>query len=152
VRDVVYLSHRVQFADARPAEQSVVMRLREGSDPARDEVEVLSFLTRPATILLEVGGHTYRFHGEAGVHVYRAPLAVGSISVQVIRGSDVVAAVGSPFAVHRTPAVQDEGYHFVGSGRDGYSRRLLAAGVPDPAGLRPPRPGTPTGRRSRSSR
>jgi hypothetical protein len=121
VDDVVYLSHRVQLADARPAEQRVLMELRRGSSPARDDVEVLAFLTEPAVVLLDVDGKGHLYFLAAGVHAVRAPLSPGRVSVQVLRDGELVTAADSPFQVVGTPAVQDEGYHVVSSGRDGYS-------------------------------
>lgn len=124
VHDVIYLSHRVQFARARPSAQPLPMRLRDGSSSPRDDVEVLAFLTAPATVAIEVGGSTYRFRVGAGVHAVTAPLGAGEVSARVLRGAEVVTAVESPFRVVSSPVVQDEGYYFVGSGREGY-RSLL---------------------------
>jgi hypothetical protein len=114
--DVLHVSHRVQFADARPTRQSRLMELREGSSPARDDVEVLSFLTAPATVTVTVGSESHEYSAPAGVSTYRAPLAAGRISVTAHRdGEDVT--VTSPFPVEERPEIQDVGYYFSSSAR-----------------------------------
>ena len=93
--------------------------MRRGSSPARDDVEVLAFLTGPAVVRIDVGGHPRSFSLPAGVHAVRAPLFPGAVSVQLLRGGRPVTTVASPFEVVRVPAVQDEGYYVVSSGRQG---------------------------------
>jgi hypothetical protein len=117
--DVVYLSHRVQFADAVPTAQRRLMELRSGSGPARDTVEVLAFLPEPAVVVLDIGDERHTFSVPAGVHAVTAPLGVGRVRVQVQRNDEVVTAASSPFEVVGRPAIQDEGYRVVSSGRTG---------------------------------
>ncbi|MBB3676996.1 glycoside hydrolase family 71 protein [Modestobacter versicolor] len=117
VRDVVYVSHRVQFAGAVPSGQTQLMQLREGSSPPRDAVEVLSFLTAPATVRVEVGDEVHRYEAPAGVHAELLPLAVGRVAAEVERDGDVVTEVASPFEVQADPVVQDVQYRVVSSGR-----------------------------------
>ncbi|TFV88392.1 hypothetical protein E4P40_10010 [Blastococcus sp. CT_GayMR20] len=115
--DVLHVSHRVQFADTRPSRQSRLMELRRGSSPTRDDVEVLSFLTAPATVTVTIGQETHEYEAPAGVSAFRAPLQVGEISAGAVReGSDDV-SVTSPFPVQETPEIQDEQYYFVSSAR-----------------------------------
>ncbi len=119
-RDVVYVSHRVQPAGAMPTGgQPKVMSLRSGSSPARDTVEVLSFLAGPAKVEVKVGGNTYMYDAPAGVFSQTYPLAVGTVSAKVTRAGVVTAAVTSPHAISATRAVQDLQYHFAVSSRDG---------------------------------
>jgi hypothetical protein len=117
VRDVVHVSHRVQAAGAVPSGHTGTMTLREGSSPARDEVEVLAFLTAPAAVRLTVGGQLHEFDLPAGVQVVTAPLAVGEITVAVHRDGELVAEASSPFEVLRTPRIQDLQYRFTSSSR-----------------------------------
>lgn len=115
VRDTLYLSHRVQFAAARPdsGTQTTFMTLRSGSSPARDSVEVLSFLTGAATITS--GGQSVS--AEAGVTARLFPLAYGSIKASAARQGQAVASVATPFAVNKSFAVQDLQYVAATSGR-----------------------------------
>ncbi|XGU19027.1 endo-1,3-alpha-glucanase family glycosylhydrolase [Rhodococcus sp. 3Y1] len=56
VRDTAYLIYRNQSVSAVPVNRSAApMTLRQWSSPARDTVEVLSFLTAPAVVKVTVG-------------------------------------------------------------------------------------------------
>lgn len=113
VRDALYLSHRVHPADAEPTgAQTQLMTLREGSSPARDQVEILAFLAEPAQVTVEVGGQVTARDLDAGVSVVRAPLAPGLVRATARRDGLPVAGVTSPHRVTSTPLVQDMGYRF----------------------------------------
>ena len=112
-RDVLYLSHRIQPHAATPTgRQTSLMRLRTGSSPARDTVEVLSFLTAPATITVKVGNTTNTYSAPAGVFAKTYPLRAGKVSAVAVRDSTTVAEVISPFPVVQAPPVQDLNYYF----------------------------------------
>lgn len=120
VRDVIYLSHRIQPAAALPTgPQTVLMQLRPGSSPARDTVEVLSFLTAPATVVVRVGTASYSVAATAGVSVTSVPLGLGTVSAAITYSNGARLSVTSPFPVVARPVVQDLQYFFVSSARDG---------------------------------
>lgn len=119
VRDVIYISHRTQFINALPTEQTKLINLRDSSSPGRDRVEVLAFLSRPASIRLTTGERVQSFDAPAGVTVVTAELQIGIISAQLIRNNLTALSVDSPFPVQAAIAVQDLQYHFVNSGRSG---------------------------------
>ncbi len=130
-QDALYVSHRVQFARARPSGHGQLMELRSVSGPPRDEVEVLSFLTAPATVRVQVGGTEHEYRAPAGVSARTVPLEVGSVQAEATRDGDVVATVASPFPVVDDPVVQDLLYHFANSLRDDGDPPLSApAGAP----------------------
>lgn len=118
VRDTLYLSSRTQFAAADPSGgQSLVMSLRGGSAAARDTVEVLSFLTAPASIRTAVGAAEDAHAAPAGVHSELLPLAPGAGSASVVRGGKAGARVELPYRVDRAVEVQDLQYYAATSGR-----------------------------------
>ncbi|MFF3209744.1 glycoside hydrolase family 71 protein [Streptomyces sp. NPDC002886] len=118
VRDTLYLSSRTQFAAADPSGgQSLVMSLRGGSAAARDTVEVLSFLTAPASIRTAVGAAGDAHAAPAGVHSELLPLGTGTGSAAVVRDGRTGARVELPYRVDRTVEVQDLQYYAVTSGR-----------------------------------
>jgi hypothetical protein len=118
VRDVVYISHRVQPHAADPTgAQTLVMSLRSGSSPARDKVEVLSFLKSPATIDATIGGLTQSYSAAAGVQAQLFDLRTGQHSAVVKRDGTQVTAVTTDYDTTATRAVQDLNYYFVSSGR-----------------------------------
>lgn len=115
-RDVLYVSHRVQAADAVPTGgQTELMELRAHSSPARDEVEVLALLSAPAEVVVEVGGEEYRAQQPAGVSTLGASLAPGPVRAVAVRDGETVATVDSPWEVVAAPPVQDLSYRFTAS-------------------------------------
>jgi hypothetical protein len=124
VRDVIYVSHRVQFANTPPETsggKTSLMRLvsAPASSPSRDDVEVLSFLTATSTIEVDIGGSTQQVVASAGESASLSPLAPGQISAQVVRNGQVITSVASPYIVQTSFPIQDESYRIVSSGRDG---------------------------------
>lgn len=118
VRDTLYLSSRTQFAAADPrGGQSLVMSLRRGSAAARDTVEVLSFLTAPASIRTAVGAAGDAHTAPAGVHSELLPLRAGAGSAAVVRDGRTVTGVELDHPVDRTVEVQDLQYYAATSGR-----------------------------------
>jgi hypothetical protein len=117
VRDHIYVSHRVQpFAATPTGGQTRLMRLRTGSSPARDQVEVLTFLRQPAEVAVAIGPSRYTYTAPAGVHAQLFPLAAGTVSAQATAADGNRTTVASPFIVTNQPVVQDLQYHFASSG------------------------------------
>ncbi|MEU7892310.1 endo-1,3-alpha-glucanase family glycosylhydrolase [Nonomuraea sp. NPDC049152] len=114
VRDTLYLTHRTQFAAARPTSgtQSRFMAPRSGTSAPRDTVEVLSFLTRNATVKASIGGAEKTYAGQAGLQAKTFPLAYGTNTASV-----GAVTVTSPWQVKKDFAVQDLQYHAASSGR-----------------------------------
>lgn len=119
VRDTLYVTHRTQFAAAKPdsGSQTKFMTLRGGSSPARDSVEVLSFLTGAATVNATVGGAAQSYAAQAGISAKLFPLAYGTNKASAVRQGRTVASVTSPFAVVKSFAAQDLQYVGATSGR-----------------------------------
>ncbi|WP_051832670.1 glycoside hydrolase family 71 protein [Streptomyces katrae] len=119
VRDTLYVSARTQFAAADPTgSQSLVMSLRKGSAAPRDTVEVLSFLTAPATVRTAVGTARDEHEAPAGIHSALLPLRPGTSSAVVVRDGKPGAEVKLPYAADHTVKIQDLQYYAVTSGRD----------------------------------
>lgn len=122
-RNAVYLTHRRQLWSVRPTyNQSVLMRVRGGSPP-RNTVEAITFFRTKASVWVKVGGVTRKCIVPRGVGVCTVPLRPGRVSVRVTRLGRLKAAVASPYAVSRTPFVQDLQYVSVGSRRQGSTYR-----------------------------
>ena len=122
VRDVIYISHRIQFANTAPSSlegNTSLMKLRGGSSPARDKVEVLSFLTQAASIKATVGGIATSIAVPAGVTPTLFDLHPGQVSAMVIRSGVNILSVTSDFTVKSSFTKQDEGYYYASSGRTG---------------------------------
>ena len=119
VRDVVYVSHRIQSHALVPTNQTQLMNLSPYSSPARDTVEVLSFLERDAGVTVNIGGEEYQYSAPAGVFAQTLPLAPGNIDVHVTRSGRLVTEVESKFPIELTRMTQDLQYYFFSSGREG---------------------------------
>lgn len=113
--DELFLTHRVQFADAVSTKQQKSVRptLSGSAGKARDTVEALVFLTAPATVQMTVGGVTSTFKAPAGVSAFTAPLRVGTVQAQIIRDGAAVRMAESPYKVVAKPSVQDLQYYAV---------------------------------------
>lgn len=139
VRDTIYVSHRIQFANKLPDPSGGTtnpminrgVKLNNSASPSRDKVEVLSFLTAPATVRLTINGIDQTLSVPAGVTPSLFNLASGSISAKVERSGQPVVSVASPFAVKSTFLKQDEQYHFVSSGREGEVYSQVPQSAPD---------------------
>lgn len=142
VRDTIYVSHRVQFANKLPDPSggTTLPMINRGvklptkhpnSSPSRDKVEVLSFLTAPATVRLTINGVDQTLSVPAGVTPSLFNLATGSISAKVERSGQPVVSVSSPFTVKSSFMIQDEQYHFVSSGREGEVYTQVPQDAPD---------------------
>ncbi len=125
VRDVIYVSHRVQFANALPQASGGERKLMKlvSQSPARDAVEVLSFLTAPSVVEVNIGGKTQQISVPEGESDALLELAPGPISAQVIRNGRPITSVNSPFIVETDFPIQNEQYYMVTSDRDALARR-----------------------------
>ncbi|MER6948060.1 endo-1,3-alpha-glucanase family glycosylhydrolase [Nonomuraea sp. NPDC000554] len=113
-RDTLYLTHRTQKVATRPSlgTQTRFMAPRSATSTPRDKVEVLSFLTRDATVKATIGGASQSYAAKAGVQAQLFPLAYG-----VNKASVGSVTVSSPWEVKQEFSVQDLQYHAVSSGR-----------------------------------
>ncbi|MBY6709482.1 hypothetical protein HQ308_22065 [Rhodococcus sp. BP-241] len=103
----LYVSHRTQFAAAKPSfPETRLMTLRQGSSPARDLVEAVTFLNSPAQLTITVGTTTTTCTVPGGVGVCTAPLAPGNVRVVMRRNGLSVQSVSSAQTVTSKPYVQ----------------------------------------------
>ena len=116
VRDAIYYSHRVHATDATPdlTLQASVYEPVNGGEPA-DEIELLAFLTAPATLEIEVAGAVHSLAAEAGIRSLRVPLAEGTPSFRVVRDGAVVTEVTSAAEISNDIVYQDMLYRSGGS-------------------------------------
>lgn len=113
--DKLFVTHRVQFADAVPTVSQTPIKpsLSGSTNDVRDTVEALVFLTKPATVEITVGGAKKTFNAPAGVSAYTVPLKVGTVQAKIVRSGTAVKTADSPYKVVATPRVQDLQYYAV---------------------------------------
>lgn len=118
-QDAVYLTHRKHFAEDRPTFAQSTFAVNIGQTPTRDAAEAQLFLTAPATVTVRSGSSTTSCDAPAGVSTCLVPLGVGTVSAEVVRDGALASRITSPWAVTRTPYVQDLQYVGVSSLREG---------------------------------
>ncbi|MFY0532271.1 endo-1,3-alpha-glucanase family glycosylhydrolase [Nannocystis pusilla] len=116
VRDAIYYSHRLHATTAEPdlMLQESIYEPVNGSTPA-DEIELLAFLTAPATLEIEVDGLTESTDALAGIQSLRVPLLEGTPKFRIVRDGGTVAEVDSAFPISNTIVYQDMLYRSGGS-------------------------------------
>ncbi len=117
-----YVTHRVQFVNAKPDPAGGDAKLMQPNMAAgqsttpRDTVEVLTFLTRSANVTVSVGSETYRYVAPAGVNAKLVPLGLGSITMTAT-APGVAVYVSSPWKVRDEFMAQDLQYRAASSYR-----------------------------------
>ncbi|WP_197074820.1 glycoside hydrolase family 71 protein [Rhodococcus sp. MEB064] len=112
----LFISHRTQTAAARPSfPESRLMTLRQGSSPARDLVEVATFVSSPAQVTVQVGTRSTTCSVPAGLGICTAPLGTGTIRAVIKRNGLTVQSVTSAQTVAATPYVQSLDYTMTSS-------------------------------------
>jgi hypothetical protein len=121
-KDVVYLSHRNQPSNATLTggqTQRALQWVRPNMESVQNVVEVLTFLSAPASVTVTIGGTPNTYTAPAGVNAQYFPLKTGTNpSVSVSRNGSTVASVTSIADVSATPIKDDPQYFRVSSDRN----------------------------------
>ncbi len=117
VGDSIYLTHRIQPFAAVPTTPEKLMSptLSGTAMKPRDTVEVLTFLTAPATVTVSIGGKATSYEASAGESTKTFPLALGTVGASADRNGAQIAAVTSPYQVVAHPDVQNLQYYAASS-------------------------------------
>ena len=117
LKDELILTNRNQFAGSAwtSGHTATVKQWDRGQQrtTVRDTVEVLTFLTKPTTVTVTIGGAVQSYQAPAGMFAKTFPLGVGSVSASTARGL----AVTSPVTVTRAPLQQDMSYYWAVASR-----------------------------------
>lgn len=135
LRDAVYLSHRNQMANATiTGGQTRFMQhwVRNNRSAFRESVEILSYLTAPATVTVKVGSNVVTYTAPAGEHQHLVPMQPGEVSVKVVRSGAEVARVNSPVVIKSTTVNQDRQYAVFSSVRGTAGQYDPTPGSPQP--------------------
>lgn len=74
--DVLYYFYRREPTDSASPAQSIANKLT-GSAAAENDIELVSFLTAPATVTITIGGRSFAHEAAAGISSFKAPTAPG---------------------------------------------------------------------------
>ena len=111
--DAIYLSHRNHTTGSSvtgPQVTVMTQKVRGATSSVRNHVEVLTFLTAPATVTVTIGGVPYAYTAPAGMYVATFPIAAGAVSAVATRSSVTVASVTSPVTVQTSTINDNPGY------------------------------------------
>ncbi len=100
--DWLALFHRQHPYRAEPTEIKKRVSGDNVTIPA-DEVEALTFLSEPATLVVKTGEKTTRHNLNAGIHAVYIPFELGTQSAQIERAGKTVAHVTTPIPIHDRP-------------------------------------------------
>jgi hypothetical protein len=116
-KDKIVISHRIQNYAALPTSYTAVMKLRPGSGQTRprDTVEVVTLLTAPANVTVNIGGQDHTYAAPAGFNAALFSLAEGYFTATATRSGSQVATVTTKDAVKFSTTQQDLSYHAVES-------------------------------------
>ncbi len=143
VRDGVYVTHRAQPWAARPSYPETKLMSLRGGTPAQDTIEVLAFLTAPATITVSNGSNSWTCYRRAGTSSCLTPVMDGDVTVTVQRADGSVITVTTPVSIDSSPVVQDLQYVAASSLRTGTTSAPLPGSSTAPVSSLTPTP-TPT--------
>lgn len=122
-KDALYYSHRIAKVPS-----GSMPSLRAGS--WSNLVEVVAFLTAPATVEIVTAEGTTKKDFEAGVQVLTAPLpASGKPKLRIVRNNNAVVDITSAFSVGPMPVPNDIIYRAGGSLRTIYGQTNPAASI-----------------------
>lgn len=92
--DVLYYFYRREPTNAASPAQSAANRLT-GNAPAENNIELLSFLTAPATLKITIGGRSFTQDAAAGISSFKVPTAPGNPQFTLSRkGTDIFSFQG----------------------------------------------------------
>jgi hypothetical protein len=95
--DVLYYFYRSEPTDAASPSQSAFKRV--GTAPAKDDIELLAFLTAPGTISISIGGQNFTQNAPAGVTSFKVPLQPGTPEFSVSRDGSTVFSFRAPLQI-----------------------------------------------------
>ncbi|MGV9793136.1 glycoside hydrolase family 71 protein [Gordonia sp. NPDC003422] len=118
VRDLAYLTHRIQRSGASPIyPQTKLMQLSSSSSAARDTVEVVTFTSKASLIAVTTGGKTNYCRVGTGMNVCTFQVGLGKVSAGIYRDGSWVYLTASKNEVVSNPYVQDLQYYVAGGNR-----------------------------------
>lgn len=113
LRDALYVSHRNQMADATITGGQTTFFThwnRPNRSAFRESVELLTFLTAPATVTVTIGAANYSYTAPAGMYAQTYPMQPGAVTAVATRASTEVARVNSPVTIRSSSGNQDRQY------------------------------------------
>jgi len=104
VRDAIYYTHRREIFTPDRLPQTGDRPMKQlGTSPLSNDIEMLAFLTKPATLEIELNGVRRRQSSAAGIGEFRLPAEPGTPKFRIIRAGRVIVETTSIW-----PIVEEE--------------------------------------------
>jgi hypothetical protein len=97
--DVIYFFYRREITNAAGPAQSAPNKLT-GSAPAENNIELVSFLTSPATVAITIGGRSFKQDAAAGISSFKIPTAPGIPQFALSRNGAEVFSFKGPVQIY----------------------------------------------------
>jgi hypothetical protein len=97
--DVLYFFYRREPPNAAAPAQSAPNKLM-GNAPAENNIEVVSFLTAPATVKITIGGRSSTQNAAAGISSFKVPAAPGTPEFALSRGGAEIFSFQGPVQIY----------------------------------------------------
>lgn len=120
-RDVLYYVHRIQSTKTMPdwTQQPHLIEPKEANpEAARDNIEMLAFLTQDGTLEIGIGETVNHKWFPAGITSYKVPLANGIPHFRLLRAGKTVIDMTSAFEIRDSIVYQDLLYRAGSSTRE----------------------------------
>lgn len=129
--DIMYAFYREHSTDAVLSGdvQTSVNRAVNGGAP-RNEIELLAFLTSPATLKISIAGKNYQQEANAGITSFKVPLDEGKPDFKIVRNGIAVQQMSGRHTIDNKIDVQDMSYLGVSSKRSAFRENTLHLGWP----------------------
>lgn len=127
-RDVLYYIHRIQATTTMPdpnLQSQLIVPHELNPEEARDNIELLAFLSAPGTLEITIGGKTLR-KGGGGIMSFKVPLENGIPTFRLKRNGQTIIQMQSAFEIRDQIQYQDLLY------RAGSSTRPVVEMVANP--------------------
>lgn len=106
---IIYMHRRQIFSPGVSVlPEKPMVQMGEGS--LDNEIEMIGFLTAPATLQISIGGTAYTYNGQAGLNVFRVTAVPGTPAFSIIRNGVTVAQLTSTTSIVAKGNVQDPLY------------------------------------------
>ena len=111
MRDAIFYSHRNQILKPdEPLAQGDKPFTLLGKTPLSNEIEMIAFLTQPATLQIEIAGQVHVMTATAGLATMRIPASAGRPEFRILRGDKIIVKQTSYWEIEARPAVQSPLY------------------------------------------
>jgi len=110
VRDAIYYCERTEIIPPETGNLSDATMQPMGETPVSNRIQMLAFLTAPATLEIALDGRTWRADERAGLAVFSIPAEPGRPVFSIVRGGKVAAQVTSAWEIHKNFTVEDPAY------------------------------------------